>query len=61
MTQSKYIYNFALNGVEGIGKLIEIATLRDKEVNPKIKVSICGEHGGAPHPINFFKKTLLII
>ena len=43
--------------IEGVGKLIEIATLRAKEVNPKIKIGICGEHGGDPHSINFFKKN----
>jgi len=42
---------------EGVGDLIEIATLRGKKQNKKIKLGICGEHGGDPKSINFCSKT----
>ncbi len=42
---------------EGVGDLIEIATLKGKKQNKKIKFGICGEHGGDPKSINFCSKT----
>ena len=42
---------------EGVGDLIEIATLRGKKQNKKIKLGICGEHGGDPKSIHFCSKT----
>ena len=42
--------------VEGVGKLIEYAVSGARKSNPKIKVGICGEHGGDPKSIAFFKK-----
>ena len=42
---------------EGVGDLIEIATLRGKKQNKKIKLGICGEHGGDPKSIDFCSKT----
>ncbi len=42
---------------EGVGDLIEIATLRGKKQNKKIKLGICGEHGGDPKSIYFCSKT----
>jgi len=42
---------------EGVGDLIEIATLRGKKQNKKIKLGICGEHGGDPKSIQFCSKT----
>jgi pyruvate,orthophosphate dikinase len=41
---------------EGVGDLIEIATLRGKKQNKKIKLGICGEHGGDPKSIHFCSK-----
>ena len=38
---------------EGVGDLIEIATINGKKQNKKIKLGICGEHGGDPKSINF--------
>jgi len=37
--------------------LIKIATLRGKKQNKKIKLGICGEHGGDPKSIDFCAKT----
>ena len=40
-----------------IRDLIEIATLKGRKQNKKIKLGICGEHGGDPKSINFCSKT----
>ena len=42
---------------EGVGDLIEIAATRGKKQNKKIKLGICGEHGGDPKSIDFCSKT----
>ncbi len=42
---------------EGVGDLIEIATQKGKKQNKKIKLGICGEHGGDPKSISFCSKT----
>ena len=42
---------------DGVGDLIEIATVRGKKQNKKIKLGICGEHGGDPKSISFCSKT----
>ncbi len=41
----------------GVGDLIEIATTRGKKQNKKIKLGICGEHGGDPKSIEFCSKV----
>ncbi len=38
----------------GVGELVAIGTRRGREVKPKLKVGICGEHGGDPRSIEFF-------
>ncbi|MBR9691352.1 pyruvate, phosphate dikinase [Candidatus Woesearchaeota archaeon] len=38
---------------EGVGQLIKIAVEKGKKVNPKIKLGICGEHGGEPESVKF--------
>ncbi len=42
---------------DGVGDLIEIATLKGKKQNKKLKLGICGEHGGDPKSINFCSST----
>ncbi len=42
---------------EGVGDLIDIATIRGKKQNKKLKLGICGEHGGDPKSIDFCSKT----
>ncbi|NIX76745.1 pyruvate, phosphate dikinase [Microvirga terricola] len=42
---------------EGVGELIKIATERGKAVRGKIKLGICGEHGGDPASIQFCEIT----
>ncbi len=42
---------------EGVEDLIEIAVAKGKKQNQKIKLGICGEHGGDPKSINFCSKV----
>ena len=42
---------------EGVKDLIEIAVSNGKKQNKKIKLGICGEHGGDPKSIYFCSKT----
>ncbi len=37
----------------GVGKLVEMGTKLGRKVNKKLKVGICGEHGGEPDSIDF--------
>ncbi|HUO84051.1 MAG TPA: pyruvate, phosphate dikinase [Thermoanaerobaculia bacterium] len=39
---------------EGVGQLVRIGTERGRKTNPKLKVGICGEHGGEPDSVRFF-------
>ena len=41
----------------GVGELVEIASSRGRKTNKKIKLGICGEHGGDPKSIEFCSKT----
>ena len=38
---------------EGVGELVRIATKRGRKVRPKLKLGICGEHGGDPASVLF--------
>jgi pyruvate,orthophosphate dikinase len=38
----------------GVGELVAIGTRRGREVKPKLKIGVCGEHGGDPRSIEFF-------
>jgi pyruvate,orthophosphate dikinase len=38
---------------EGIGELIQIGIERGRSVRPKLKVGICGEHGGDADSVKF--------
>jgi pyruvate,orthophosphate dikinase len=42
---------------QGVGELIEIAAARGRKVRPKLKMGICGEHGGDPDSIRFCHKA----
>ena len=42
---------------EGVGDLIKIATKKGRKQNKRIKLGICGEHGGDPKSIHFCAKT----
>ena len=40
----------------GVGELVEIASNRGRKQNKKLKLGICGEHGGDPKSIEFCSK-----
>ncbi|MDB9784355.1 pyruvate, phosphate dikinase [Pelagibacteraceae bacterium] len=42
---------------DGVGELVEIASKRGRQVNRKLKLGICGEHGGDPKSIDFCSRT----
>ena len=42
---------------KGVGQLVEIACNDAKKNKPKIKLGICGEHGGDPDSITFCQKV----
>jgi pyruvate, orthophosphate dikinase len=44
---------FAVLDQEGVGELIKIGILRGRKTKPKLKVGICGEHGGEPSSVEF--------
>jgi pyruvate,orthophosphate dikinase len=41
---------------EGVGQLVEMATVRGRNFNKMLKVGICGEHGGEPKSVEYFNK-----
>jgi len=44
---------FAVLDRDGVGRLMEMAVLRGRNVREDLKVGICGEHGGDPSSIEF--------
>ncbi len=44
---------FAKLDQSGVGKLMEMAIKLGKNVNPKLHIGICGEHGGDPTSVEF--------
>jgi pyruvate,orthophosphate dikinase len=44
---------------EGVGELVRIATERGRKVRPKLKLGICGEHGGDPASVAFCHEVAL--
>ncbi len=44
---------FQILDTEGVGRLVRIAVEDGRKVRPKIKLGICGEHGGEPRSISF--------
>ena len=41
----------------GVGELIKIASMRGRQTNKKLKLGICGEHGGDPKSIEFCSRS----
>jgi pyruvate,orthophosphate dikinase len=39
--------------INGVGQLIKKAVLKGRKTKPKLKIGICGEHGGDPKSIKF--------
>ena len=38
---------------EGVGQLVRMGVEKGRSVDPKLKVGICGEHGGEPSSVEF--------
>lgn len=64
----KFITAYVQNGIfekdpfstldqTGVGKLVELGVDLGRQTNPKLKIGICGEHGGDPVSIEFFHKA----
>ena len=41
----------------GVGQLVQYSCERGRSVRPKLKIGVCGEHGGDPASIEFFYKV----
>lgn len=46
---------FTTLDINGVGQLVQIAVNNARATNPNIKIGVCGEHGGDPKSIEFFK------
>jgi pyruvate,orthophosphate dikinase len=44
---------------QGVGELVKIGVERGRKVRPKLKVGICGEHGGDPASVAFCHQVKL--
>lgn len=44
---------FAVLDREGVGEIMKIGIQKGRSVKPKLKMGICGEHGGEPRSIHF--------
>jgi pyruvate,orthophosphate dikinase len=42
---------------EGVGELVQMARERGRKANPRLKLGVCGEHGGDPKSVAFFHET----
>ena len=42
---------------EGVGELVKLGVQKGRSTNVKLKIGICGEHGGDPESITFFHKV----
>lgn len=48
---------FASLDQEGVGQLVEIGTQKGRETKKRLKIGVCGEHGGDPESVKFFHRT----
>jgi pyruvate,orthophosphate dikinase len=48
---------FASLDTDGVGQLVAMGTAKGRQTKPKLKVGVCGEHGGDPSSIHFFEKV----
>jgi pyruvate,orthophosphate dikinase len=44
---------FQVMDQKGVGMLVEMGTKKGRKTRPKLKVGICGEHGGEPKSVKF--------
>jgi pyruvate,orthophosphate dikinase len=45
--------------VDGVGALVKLAVEKGRSTKPNIKLGVCGEHGGDPDSIRFFREAKL--
>ncbi|HEX5366853.1 MAG TPA: pyruvate, phosphate dikinase [Acidimicrobiales bacterium] len=43
--------------VDGVGDLVATAVERGRRTNPRLKLGVCGEHGGDPASVAFFQRV----
>ncbi|HET7900964.1 MAG TPA: pyruvate, phosphate dikinase [Candidatus Nanopelagicales bacterium] len=43
--------------VDGVGRLVQIASTEGRATRPDLKLGVCGEHGGDPDSVHFFHKV----
>jgi pyruvate,orthophosphate dikinase len=43
--------------VIGVGRLIRIAVEEGRRAKPRLKIGVCGEHGGDPESVHFFHEV----
>ena len=48
---------FARVDERGVGELLKMGIERGRSTKPHLKMSVCGEHGGDPHSIDFFHRA----
>ena len=48
---------FASLDQEGVGQLVEMGVKGGRSTKPKLKIGICGEHGGDSDSVKFFHRT----
>ena len=48
---------FQILDQHGVGLLVELAVTKGRSTKPKLKIGICGEHGGEPSSVEFCDKT----
>jgi pyruvate,orthophosphate dikinase len=48
---------FVTLDASGVGLLVDIGVKKGRSVKPKLKIGVCGEHGGDPGSIRFFHKV----
>jgi pyruvate,orthophosphate dikinase len=53
---SKIINNDPFQSIDelGVGELVKLGVQKGRSTNSKLKIGICGEHGGDPDSISFF-------
>ena len=48
---------FASLDQTGVGQLVEMGVKGGRQTKEKLKIGICGEHGGDPASVKFFHRT----
>jgi pyruvate,orthophosphate dikinase len=43
--------------IDGVGQLVQMGTERGRHSNARLKVGVCGEHGGDPTGVGFFHRA----